>query len=671
MQAAGPIAVALIGAFPTAGAAQAPADSVVALDAIVVEALRLPASLADAPFAMTVLGPAETRRARSGDGLSEILRGVPGVQVSDRESEALGERIVVRGAGARSAFGVRGLRVLIDGIPATLPDGQTDLTRLDPATIGRIEVLRGPASALYGNASGGVIRIASAPPATTAARADGEALAGADGLMRLHARVSGRPGVAWYDAGATHRESDGWRAHSGFEKTFVRATGGFPAAGGELTLRIDANRYDARNPGSLDEARADSAPRSAWPFNVAQQTGEEARQVLGGMTWLGLVGRGTLELAGYGTARDLENPIPVAIIDVDRRVAGLRALYGIDAPVHVAVGAELDHQRDDRRNFENDAGAAGALTLDQLERVRALGVFGHIRAPLGARADVTAGLRWDHFRFRVDDRLLDDGVDDSGARPMQALSPSFGLHVNIATGVDAFANYATAFETPTTTELANRPTGAGGFNPELDPQRTRSVEAGVRARMRRVRFELTAWTARTRDALVPFEVPTAPDRQFFRNAGSTVAHGTELAAAARLPGGIDASLAWAWIDASFDEFSVDGTSFAGNALPGIAPYRIDASLARRGDAWMVALEATHNAAVPVNDANDAEADAWTTLDLRGELRLLSPHAYLFGGIDNVTGTDYAGSIVVNQFAGRWYEPAPDRTIYIGLRASFE
>ena len=673
MQTAGPTLAAALAFAAAPAAAQQPADSAIAIDSIVVEALRLPTTLADAPFAVTALGPTETRAARSGDGLTEILRGVPGLQASDRESEALGERIVVRGAGARAAFGVRGLRVLIDGIPATLPDGQTDLSRLDHATIDRVEVVRGPASALYGNASGGVLRITSAAPSSSGARVDAHALAGSDALVRVHARVSGQPARGWYDASATHRRGDGWRAHSDFSKTFVRAAGGLPVLAGALALRLEANRYDARNPGSLDAELASADPRSAWPSNVAQQTGEEARQVLGSGTWLGLVGPGTLQLAGYASARELENPIPVAIIGVDRLVSGVRALYGVDAAVDAAFGAELDFQRDGRLNFQNDSGARGERTLDQLERVRALGLFGHARARLGSRGDVSAGLRYDRFRFAVEDRLFADSVDDSGSRTMGALSPSLGLHVRVARDVDVFGNFATAFETPTTTELANRPGGAGGFNPDLDPQRTRSFEMGVRGRHGVARFELVGWTARTRDALLPFEVPSAPDRRFYRNAGATSAHGIELAVGARLPAGFDASLAWGWIDATFDEFTVDGTSFAGNSLPGVAPHRVDASLARRASSWMVALEATHNAAVPVNDANDAEADAWTVLDARAEMRLplLADRMWLYGGVDNLTGADYAGSVVVNQFAGRWFEPAPDRTFFVGLRTSVE
>ena len=651
---------------PSPLVAQEPADSALPLDSIVVDALRLPTYLATAPFAVTVLGVDDTRRARSGRGLAEALHGVPGLQVSDRSNDALGERIVLRGAGARAGFGVRGVRVLIDGIPATLADGQTDLSRLDVARIGRVEVLRGPASALYGNASGGVIRISSERPPAGAAFAPGlEALRGANGLLRLHARAGGRAGAGWYDAAASHREIDGFRAHSASTRSSLAASGGLALAGGELGVQASANAYDARNPGSLAAATLRADRTQAHPANVTQRAGEEAEQLLAGATWTGPAGPGLLEVMAWGTARTLDNPIPVAIIDLERRAGGARAVYGFDALV---VGAELDAQRDDRRNFENEGGARGDRTLDQLERVRALGLFAHGRVPLGSRLAASAGLRYDRFRFAVDDRLVStENPDDSGERSMDALSPSVALHARVSEAVSMFANVATAFETPTTTELANRPDGAGGFNPGLEPQRTLSLELGARDARGPLRWEVALWRARVEDALVVFDVPGFDGRQFFRNAASAEQRGAEAAVALEWPRGLEWSVAYAAIDARYDDYVADSVSYDGRRVPGIAPHRIHAGLTRRADRWLVGLEATHNAAVPTDDANSAEAGDWTLLDARGEVQLFDGVS-VFGGVHNALDQHYVGSVVVNQAVGRYYEPAPGRGFYFGVRA---
>lgn len=656
-------------------------DSVVRLDSLLVEALRLPTAGEAAPYSVSVVETADTRDARAGSGLAEALHGVPGLQASDRNNDALGERLVVRGFGARAGFGVRGLRVLIDGIPATLPDGQTDLSRLDMAAIGRVEVLRGAASALYGNAAGGVLRISSAPPPDAPVAPRAEAVFGADGLWRGHAALGGRTaGGAWYDVTLTRRTIDGFREHSASEKTFVGARAGVAAFGGELRLQAVGLSYDAQNPGSLATAALEEDREQAHAFNVAQRAGETARQALAGATWLGAIGFGRLELTGYGTARTLDNPIPVAIIDLDRAAGGVRAVYGADpsAPgghagsrVAFLVGVELDLQRDDRRNFENEGGLRGDRTLDQMESVRALGSFVHARLPLAGRFDASAGLRYDRFRFEVDDRLTDGDPDDSGVRGMSALSPSVGLHAELAPAIHAFANVATAFETPTTTELANRPDGAGGFNPDLEPQRTLSFEAGARARRGPLGFEVAVYHARVRDALLPFEVPGAGGRQFFRNAGSAVHRGLETALRLDGPGGLRIDAAWTWTDARFDRFTVDGTSHDGNRVPGIAPHRIDVGAGWRSARWLAGLEVSRSGAVPVDDANSAESEPWTVVDVRAEWRLLPTSASeirLFGGIRNLFDEEYVGSVVVNAFGGRYYEPAPGRGVYLGVRA---
>ena len=675
---AGGLLLGTAGALPVR--AQDP-DSVVRLDSLLVEALRLPTAARAAPYSVSVVGVGTTRDARAGTGLAEALHGVPGLQASDRSNDALGERLVIRGFGARAGFGVRGLRVLIDGIPATLPDGQTDISRLDMATIGRVEILRGPAAALYGNAAGGVVRITTAPPPDSPFAPRAEALFGADGMWRAHAAVGGRVAAGgWYDAALTRREIDGYRDHSASEKTVLGARGGVQAMGGELRLQAVGLSYEAQNPGSLATTALAEDREQAHAFNVTQQAGESAGQALAGASWVGSIGPGALELTGYGTVRSLDNPIPVAIIDLDRAAGGLRAVFGTDAEpptdfgaagAALVVGAEIDVQRDDRRNFENDGGVRGTRTLDQLETVRSIGSFLHARVPFAGRFDASAGLRYDHFRFAVEDRLTEGDPDDSGARGMSALSPALGLHVLLAPALHLFANVATAFETPTTTELVNRPDGAGGFNPDLEPQRTLSFEAGARGRRGLIDFEVAGYHARVADALLPFEVPGAGGRQFFRNAGSAVHRGIEAALRLSGPGSLSLDAAWTWTDARFDEFTVDGTSFAGNRVPGVAPHRIDLGLAWRSRDWLAAVEASYSDAVPVDDANSAEAEDWTVVDARAEWRLLpadAPDLRLFGGIRNVFDAEYIGSVVVNAFGGRYYEPAPGRSVYLGVRA---
>ncbi|MDQ3555605.1 MAG: TonB-dependent receptor, partial [Gemmatimonadota bacterium] len=500
----------------------------VPLDTVVVEALRTPLPVLRTPYATDVVRQEEIRLARPGLALSEALVGVPGVQVENRFNFAQGERISVRGFGARAQFGVRGVRVLLDGIPATLADGQTALANIDVASLGRVEVVRGPASALYGNASGGVIQLSTLPPPLVPLATEHRLVAGSDGLRRLESAVGGRSGSLGYRASVAGLRYGGFREHASAENLRGGANLRWERGADELRLVANLVRYDALNPGSLSDSLLRVDRSRAFVQNVTQQTGNRGHQEQIGAFWRRTAGAGVLELAGYGIARGIDNPIAQVVIALERRAGGLRASWSAESPLPAGTaswtaGASLDAQRDDRRNFANQSGERGALRLDQQERVTGAAIFAQATLPVVGRLDALGALRYDRFRFAVRDRFPEDGRDDSDARIMDAVSPSVGLSLRAAESVSLYANVATAFETPTTTELANRPSGAGGFNPELEPQRTVSYEAGAKARFGGAGLlTLAAYRARVRDALIPFEVEGAAGRQFFRNAGAAV-----------------------------------------------------------------------------------------------------------------------------------------------------
>ena len=648
---------------------------VVPLDTVRVLGAPMPA--ATAPFPVSVVRGAEIRAARPGLALDEALGAVPGVQVDNRFNYALGERISVRGFGARAQFGVRGVRVLVDGIPATLPDGQTTLNHVDPAALGRAEIIRGPASALYGNASGGVIHLSTTPAPPVPLASEHRVLAGGNGLLRAETSLGGRMGAAAYRAYVSRLEYDGYRTHASARN--LNAGGALHLARGpdEVRVSFTAVRYDALNPGSLSDSLLRVDRSAAFARNVQQRTGEEGRQAQAGVWWRRAMGPGALELSAYGLMRSIDNPIPNVVIDLDRRVGGARAAWSADAGrVRWTAGGELETQRDDRLNFANEAGERGTRTLDQAERVTASSAFAQASAPLPGRLEVLGALRYDRFRFAVRDRLLGvDNPDDSGSRTMDRWSPALGVSWAAAPAVSLYANLATAFETPTTTELANRPTGAGGFNPELRPQRTVSVEGGAKARLAGWAWvEGAVYRARIEDALIPFEVEGAPGRVFYRNAGSARHRGVEAAATLSPRPGWTARAAYTWTDARFARYVVNGEDRAGNRVPGVSPHRFDLSLlAMPARGPFAGLDLRHASATPVAD-DDAEgrfdSPGHTLLDLRGgweEARLggiaLSP----FAGVTNVFDREYNTSVVINAFGRRYYEPGPGRTFFAGVR----
>jgi iron complex outermembrane receptor protein len=696
------LVAAQLGLLPArpAAAQQAPPDSAardslrrdstraVMLTPVTITVLQTPFDIARVPYAVTAVGVREIQTGRPGVNLAEALVAVPGVQVDNRFNYALGERISVRGFGARAQFGVRGVRILFDGIPATFPDGQTTTNHIDVASLGRIEAVRGPASAIYGNASGGVLQLESELPSDARLDQRLKFTGGEDGLSRWQLRTAGTVGSdarpLGYFVNASRVQFDGYRDFSDAKNVILSTGVNFGTGPTRLQLVAHGVDYDAKNPGSLSDSLLHADRTMAFARNVTQQTGENGRHGEVGATLRQALGRGELQVSGWAIGRELDNPIPNAIIDLHRRAGGARAAYGAQAalgrfPVQWAVGAEVQGQRDDRLNFANDAGTRGALTLDQLERVTTAAAFARAAGDLTPRLTLLAAVRGDRARFSVDDELITDtDPNDSGDRTMSAVSPSIGLSFAATGGATLYANVATAFETPTTTELANRPTGAGGFNPELEPQRTVSVEAGGSVRLgNRGLLQLAGYVARVRDALIPFEVEGAPGRQFFRNAGSATHQGVEAGITVLPLPDVTLRAAYTLTYARFNDYVVGGRNFGGNFVPGVAPNRFDAVLSwavpgsERLGGLNVDVEERYLSAVPANDANTPGSDspAYAITNVRFNLDRLPVGGLAltpFLGVTNVFDRDYNTAVSVNAFGSRYYEPGPGRAVYAGL-----
>lgn len=678
-----PVILALV---PMALAAQAPADTlpVFGVGPLEVTVLRTRLDPATAPYAISVRTEEELRRGRTGAFIEEALAAIPGVQIQNRFNLAQGERLSVRGFGARAQFGVRGVRVLIDGIPATLPDGQSALENLHLGSVGRVEILRGPGSALYGNAAGGVLTFHSQAPPPMPFRPEVRAVAGSDGLHTVDLTAAGTSGSTGYMVALGLLGFEGFRDQVGTDATYGEADRkslntrlSHPLGGGALSLTVNAVDQDGENPGALPLDLLTAGDRRAWGGNVAQRTGEATSQAQVGATWEApLAERLGLEAAGWYIHRDNDGFIPPAVIALERDAFGLRGVLRGDAGRWAwDVGAEAELQRDDRLNWENDGGERGALTLDQSEEVRGTSAFVQGRVRPAASVVVSAALRYDRFRFEAEDDFTAGGdPDDSGSRVMDAFNPTAGIVWEAAPQATLFANVATALETPTTTELTNRPGGAGGFNPDLEPARGVTVEGGVRGILgRRVRYELVGFRTRVDDELVAFEVPEAPGRSFFRNAGASVHTGVEALLEAALGGGLSTRLAFTHIDARFDEYVVDGEDFGDNRLPGLAPSRLEGWVRLERAAGFAEVGGEWVDAIPVNDANTAESPSHTLIGLRGGLDALSfggVEVAPFAGVKNVFDETYATSVIVNAFGGRYFEPGPGRTWYVGLRTGW-
>lgn len=659
-------------------------DTVYQIEPIMVRVLGSTIGTAT-PYPVSVLAGSELTRGTPSAFIEDAVRAVPGIQVQNRYNLAVGERLSIRGFGPRSQFGVRGIRVLVDGIPATLPDGQATLDHLDLAGLGRVEAIRGPAAAAYGNAAGGVLHFRTTDPALVPAQVSVRSASGSNGLWTAQAHATGTQDDVGYRVGASRLTYDGFRrdpiaddgsVYGGGTRYIGNATVTLPALGGEMRIVANGMDLDAQNPGSLPADRLEEGDRAAWGFNIISGASKEVRQGQLGATWTGDVADRELQVAGWWIGRDLWNPIPGRIIALVRNAGGVRALYQGRTDMSAGsfgwrFGAEAELQYDDRENLDNDGGDPGELLLDQNERVRGLGVFAQGRLDLSDRISILAGARFDDVYFAVDDHFVQGGdPDDTGSRSMNAFSPSVGVVFKPGDNAELFGSVSKAFETPTTTELANRPTGSGGFNPSLDPQESVTIEGGARTRLAgRVALELSIFNTQLTNGLVPFEVASDPGRTYFRNAGQADHTGYEISADGELVTDASLRVAYTRVNAEYVEFRPGGEIYDGNKIPGLAPRRFDGVLSYTpGNRW-VEVRGLWQDDVPVDDAGTARADSYFVLDANagmGSLPVGGLSLAPFVGVENILDTDYVASVVPNAFGDRFFEPGPGRTYRLGL-----
>jgi iron complex outermembrane receptor protein len=609
---------------------------------------------------------------------------MPGLEVQDRYNYAQGDRLSIRGFGARTQFGIRGVRVVVDGIPATLADGQTTLDHLDLGTVYRVETIRGPTSSLYGHASGGVVRFETGLPEAAAFSQDLGTVFGNNRLLRLESSTTARTGRTSMGLYLTGFSYDGYRKHSETDKLFASGTVRYHGQRDDLRVVANFVSFEALNPGSLTDSMIAVDATMANPFNVAQQTGKDASQGQLGIAWDRSALGGRLEVSAYGLARDLFNTITVRVIELDRVAGGARVQFErvtpvANLPLRWVLGIEAAIQNDARRNFENDQGEKGELTVDEDQRVASFGPFVQLSLPVVSRLNLLTGLRYDQVRFTAEANLcegaeLDTAICQSN-RTMDAVSPSVGLLLDVADPLRVYGNISTGFETPTTTELGNRPDGEFGFDPNLEPQRTVSVEFGVKGQVGDgVRYEATAYSAKVTDELVPFEVPSQPGRTFFQNAGSAVHRGLETGVSVRLWQALVVNAAYTYTDARFEDFTVGDTELSGNRIPGVAPHRTQILVSYQAEGnWYVTADGEYASEMPVNDANDAVSPSYLVFGLRAGMRRAalgrwSLEPYI--GLSNIFDVTYNGAVTVNAFGDRYFEPGPARALWVGARLGF-
>ncbi|UZG45371.1 TonB-dependent receptor family protein [Caldimonas thermodepolymerans] len=653
----------------------------------------------DAPYA---IGTVDEEALRAGGwlvDLSESLAAVPGLSVLHRGNHAQDLQVSSRGFGARAGFGVRGLRLYTDGIPATMPDGSGQVSHFDLLGAQRVEVLRGPFSALYGHGSGGVIALVSAP--VRERRAEAGVVIGSHGARQLRGRYEAPLDERWdLRATASAFETDGFRPHAGARRLLGNLRLGWHDGADRMVVHAHALHQKADDPLGLTRAQYEDDPGQTTPQALDFDTRKTTRQRQLGAQWRREHGGVLSEtaLTAYLGQREVQQWLAVppaaqanpthsgGVIDLDRRYHGLdaRAVWRF-ASVRWVAGIAWEHQRDRRKGYENHAGSdagqrlgvTGALRRNEVNAADTTDLYTQAEVDLGERVVATLGLRAGRLRQRSDDRFLANG-DDSGHARFRYANPVAGLLWRATPQWNLYASVGRGFEAPTLNELAYRGDGSGGFNDTLDPQRSRQLELGAkwRAPDSAAGLDVALFRAETRDELA---VRTnTGGRSSYANVGRTVRQGAELALHWRWQRTLQARLALTWLDATYrDAFlACDGAPCTeptvpvapGNRIAGTTPRSAWLELAwRPGNGHELAAEWRAQGRTAVDDVNSDFAAGYGVLALRSRVRLGGASGpELFARIDNLFDRRHVGSVIVNEGNRRYFEPGAPRRWTLGL-----
>jgi iron complex outermembrane recepter protein len=705
----------LIGAtfFPTS--AKAADDGTT----VVVTATRVPTTDPHVPAAIDVIRLQDIRSALPLIDAAEVLGRVAGINTQNRQNYAQDTQISIRGFGSRATFGIRGIKIYVDDIPATIPDGQGQGAVVPFFAVDSIEVLRGPWAVGYGNAAGGVVA-ATTRSASAIGGIEARAVVGADATRITTLQVATPPasasatGAADLFSGfvATQRlTSDGYRDHSRVKRdqTYAKLVMGLAPTS---SLTVTANMIDqpdTKDPLGLTRAQFDAAPRQvaavATQFNTRKsirhrQTGVVWDSRLAGLDVKAIYFGGTREVVQYlsiPVSAQLPTSSAGGVVDFERTFSGV-GLRVVDAngPLTWALGFDVDRARDERKGFENyfqrgattELGVRGSLRRDETGRQRANDFFGQANWAIDQTTAMQVGVRRSEIRFDVADRYIRLGnADDSGGVRYSSVTPAIGFSKRLNTSSSVYLSASRGFETPTSAELAYRPDQAAGPNFSLRPSTSRQLEAGWKWIDKALSVKGAVFAIQSNDEIV--QASSVGGRATFQNAASTNRRGLELTIDWKPGATISAMAALTAIRAEVgDAYLASGRTVAGGSkMPAVPAGNLFAALrwlpaGRTGDGgagWSVGADITARTRMAADDANTTYAAGYAALgmDVRyrwRNLRLTNPaaaaleiEAFVRG--DNLADAKYAGSVIVNDANSRFFESAPGRRLMVGVTAA--
>lgn len=638
------------------------------LQPVTVTAFRVETAALSTPLSMTRIGESQLQLGTQQLSLDEALAGVPGVFVQNGNNFAQDIRLSIRGFGARSAFGIRGVKVLVDGFPESTPDGTAQVDAVDPGSLTGISVIRSGTGGLYGNASGGSVNF-NTMKFTDKEWGEIKASFGSYRFRKLQFRTGG--GIAnklLYSLNGSYTGIEGYRNHSGMTNYLLNGGILLPLNGNSSLKAVISyvNSPKANDPGGLSAEEAEEDPKKS--INANQKVGENLWQLRVGLTYdKAFSTKNSMKASIFHTNRSFESRLFSNIVELERSFTGGTFSFSHKGKIgrvkwELSPGIDLETQVDNRARFGNDGGKTDA-TLDQVESFSMLGAYLVQRFDVGKKLTVLPAVRLDHIHIGIEDRFFIDFSDDSFGKQYLAFNPSLGINYQLLPTLSAFLNGSRNFETPTLLEISNG-------REDIRPQISKTGEVGLKclAAGGKLQLDATYFMIWLEDEIILFDnLLTGVD---YRNAAKSERRGFELSASMKISKHFKVNSSLSLAKYIYTDYDTGRDNVSGNYLPGLPRRMVSTAVFYEKNSFFASLTTQYIGEVFTNDNNDEKSKAYLLTNLNFGLVIKAGgfNASPFVGVNNLFDSKYNANVRIN--ASKPFEPAPPRNFYFALKFSF-
>jgi len=643
------------------------------LKEVIVSITKIKENIKNSPFAISSKNFSKFQTSAKQFYLSEYIESVPGVFISNDNNFAQDSRISIRGFGSRANFGIRGIKLIVDGVPETTPDGQSQIDNLNLEIIEKIEIIKGTSSSLYGNSSAGVIKIQSISEFDKNFTKIGYAL-GSNNHEKKQAFVGVKSNKTFYTFLVSQTKGKGYRNFGDFKNSNFnfRIKKNISK---DSWLSFNFNMVDSpysNDPGGLKIEEVNQDRKQARDLNIQYNTSEEINHYKASLNFNKKINK-KLSFSTYAfiSNRNFNGKIPVkngGAIDLKRKYWGIGGNFLFKTKLKTQIGFDIGNQNDRRKRYNNDTGIIGEQVLDQNEKFSNLGIYLVNKYNL-KRLSISSGLRYDMNKIILEDLFFSDG-DSSGNITLNSFNPSLGFNYKLNERSRIFINTSSGFETPTLNEFSSSPIGTG-FNKNLKSQINMGFELGfsIFNTQKKSNIDVVYFRSITNDEILSYEDEKFPNQKFYNNAGKTERNGIEINGFYTLNRTVISS-SYSLGNYVFKEFIENNLNYKDNKIPGIPNDVLTLNIEHKTkNELFLNLTFKNIGDIYANNSNNIKVDDFNTFNFKigKEFKLSQSNVYPYLIISNVFDKEYFDNIRINAFGGRYYEPAPKRTIFGGIK----